>query len=136
MTTQNQPKDNKPIAVFIIDHNYNFLTSAVQFLQRQPNLNVTGVILNQEKVLAQAQSLSPDIILIDIDMPGSYILDIISELRDTLPLTKIIVLSLLSTTAYRQAAIAAGADEFLAKTSLINDLMPTIGRVLSQAQTD
>jgi DNA-binding NarL/FixJ family response regulator len=53
----------------------------------------------------------------------------ISRLRKMLPGVGIIALPLLDSNAYRQAALAAGADDVVSKAELVNDLLPAIRRV-------
>jgi len=95
-------------------------------LQRQYELTVVGVIGGGEEVLAQAQDLGPQVILIDLDTPG---LETISRLRNVLPGVGIVALTLLEGNAYRQTAMAAGADDLVHKAELVTDLVPAIRRV-------
>ena len=76
--------------------------------------------------MAQGQDLQPWVILIGLDRPG---LETTSRLRKMLPGVGIIALSLLEGNAYRQAALAAGADDLVRKTELITDLLPAIRRM-------
>ena len=76
--------------------------------------------------MAQAQDLQPQVILFGLDRPG---LETISRLRDALPGVGIIAMTLLEGTAYRQAALAAGADDLVRKAELVTDLLPAIRRV-------
>jgi DNA-binding NarL/FixJ family response regulator len=67
------------------------------------------------------------VILVGLDRPG---LEIIRRLRSMLSDAGIIVLSLLEGNAYRQAVIAAGADDLVRKAELVTDLLPAIRRVM------
>jgi DNA-binding NarL/FixJ family response regulator len=73
------------------------------------------------EALAQARDLQPQVILIGLDKPG---LETISRLRKVLPGVGIIALTLLEGKDYRQAALAAGADDLVCKAELITDLLP------------
>jgi CheY-like chemotaxis protein len=66
------------------------------------------------------------VILIGLDMPG---LEILPRLRNMLPDAGIIALTLLNDNAYRQAALAAGADDVVRKAELTTELLPAIRRV-------
>jgi len=66
-------------------------------------------------------------------MPGLSGLETIPRLRAMLPEVSIIALTLLDAKVYRQAALAAGADDFVPKANLSTDLLPAIRRV---AKTD
>jgi two-component system response regulator NreC len=109
-----------------VDDNEAFRRVAADFLQRQHELIVVGAIGGDEEALAQAQDLQPQVILIGLDRPG---LEIMSRLRKVLPGVGIIALTLLEGNAYRQAALAAGADDLVRKAELIADLPPAIRRV-------
>jgi DNA-binding NarL/FixJ family response regulator len=122
-------KDSLKIRVLLVDDNEAFRRVATDFLQRQHELNVVGAMCGGEEALAQAQDLGPQVILIGLDMPGLTGLETISRLRNTLPGVGIIALTLLNDNAYRQAALAAGADDLVRKAELTTDLLPAIRRV-------
>jgi DNA-binding NarL/FixJ family response regulator len=118
-------EDSFKIRVLLVDDNEAFRRAATDFLQRQHELIVVSAIRGEE-ALAQAQDLGPQVILIGLDKPG---LENISRLRNMLPGVGVIALTLLEGNAYRQAALAAGADDVVRKAELITDLLPTIRRV-------
>jgi DNA-binding NarL/FixJ family response regulator len=78
----------------------------------------------------QAQELDPQVILVDLDMPGLAGLETIPRLRSLLPPVGIIALTMLDSHAYRRAALAAGADDFIRKAKLSTDLLPAILRLV------
>lgn len=119
-------KDSLKIRVLLVDDNEAFLRVATDFLQRHHELIVVGAICGSEEALAQAQDLGPQVILIGLEASD---LETISRLRNILPGVGIIALTLLKGNAYRQAALAAGADDFVRKAELITDLLPAIRRV-------
>jgi two-component system invasion response regulator UvrY len=95
-------------------------------LERHHKLIVGGAICGGEEALAQVQDLQPQVILIGLDKPG---LETISRLRKVLPGVGIIALTLLEGNAYRQAVMAAGADDLVRKAELTTELLPAIRRV-------
>jgi DNA-binding NarL/FixJ family response regulator len=119
-------KDSFKIRVLVVDDNEAFLRVATDFLRRHDELTVVGAICGSEEALAQVQDLGPQVILIGLDKPG---LETISRLRKVLPDVGIIALTLLEGNAYRQAALAAGADELVRKAELTTELLPAIRRV-------
>jgi len=82
-------------------------------------LIIVGTICGDEEVLTQVQDL-PQVILVGLT---------ISRLRDMLSGVGIIALGLLEGDAYRQAAMAAGADDIVVKEELVTDLLPAIRRM-------
>jgi two-component system invasion response regulator UvrY len=123
-------QENLKVCVLLVDDHEPFLRAAADFLQRQHELAVVGLLHGGEEALAQAQSLRPQVILIDLNMPGLNGLETISRMRVMLPEVGIIALTLLDPKVYRQAALAAGADDFVAKANLTTDLLPAIRRVV------
>jgi DNA-binding NarL/FixJ family response regulator len=67
--------------------------------------------------------------VIDLAMPSLSGLETIPRLRAVLPEVGIIALTVLDTNGYREAALAAGANDFVAKASLDTDLLLAIRRV-------
>ena len=118
-----------PISVLLVDDSPTFLSIATQFLQAHDDLIVVGAVEEGEEALVQAQSLHPDVVLVDLTMPNLPGLEVIPRLRRMLPETGIIALTLHNTDAYRHAALAAGADDFIPKDSMSADLLPAIRRV-------
>ncbi len=102
----------------------------VEFLLKlRPQLAVIATAANGEAGLHTAQVLHPDITLIDLQLDGFGSLDIIRRLRDSLPDMGIIAISFSDQGIYREAALAAGADDFVSKTHIMEDLLTAIQHV-------
>ena len=117
------------IRVLLVDNHEAFLHFATEFLQRHHDLVVVATACGGEEALAQAQALRPEVIVIDLNMPGLSGLETIPRLRTMLPEVGIIALTLLAPNTYRRPALAAGADDFVDKADLSTDLPLTIRRV-------
>ncbi len=116
-----------------MDENPLFLRAATNFLQRQEELVVLRTAARVEVALVGARDFRPTVIVLD---PGAFRLDglgIIPRLRTVLPDVRIVVLALLDSATYREAALAVGADCFVSKSDMVTDLLPAIRRA---AQTD
>lgn len=119
------------ISVLLVDDNPTFLRVTTQFLEAHDDVVVVGTADRGEKALNQAKDLQPQVILIDLAMPGLTGLQTIPRLRRMLPDTGIIALTVMNTSGFRQAALAAGADVFVPKAAMRTDLMPAIRRIRS-----
>ena len=124
----------KPISVLLVDDNPVFLRNATRFLQEHDDIVVVGAAGGGEEAMAMAQDLQPDIVVIDLAMPGLSGLVTIPLLQVVLPEVGIIALTVLDTNGYRQAALAAGANDFVPKATLDTDLLPAIRRVAQGAR--
>lgn len=123
-------------AVLIADDNPTFLRIATRFLETHgtDELEVVGMANGGKEAVTLARELHPHVMLVDLAMPDLPGLEVIPILRETLPEIGIIALTLLDTTGYREAAMAAGADAFVPKATLTTDLLPAIQQVRQMYQ--
>jgi len=121
----------QPTTLLLVDDNPTFLGILKSFLDENypEEVLVVGTAGDGNEALTKATELRPDVILLDLAMPGLTGLNAIPHLRRLMPEVGIIVLTVLSTNGYREAVIAAGADDFVPKASLNTDLVPAIRRV-------
>jgi DNA-binding NarL/FixJ family response regulator len=129
MSNPTDLEEEAKIHVLLVDDHEAFLRVLTEFLQRHHELAVVGVACGGKEALAQAQNLEPEVILVDLNMPGMKGIETIRRLRAMLPQAGIIALTLLDPKLCRKAALAAGADDFVAKHNLATDLLPAIRRV-------
>ena len=106
---------------------------AARFLREglRDEVMIVGQETNCETALEQVAELQPNIILLDLNMPGLNGLDAIPLLRARLPQAHIIALTLLEANGYQAAALDAGADAFVSKSSMGSGLLPIIRQLMS-----
>ena len=119
-----------PISVLLVDDNVTFLHILIDFLREEEDILVVGTARSGEEALARVNELQPQVILLDLAMPGLGGFKTIPRLRNVTPGVGIIVLTVLDTNGYCEAALAAGADDFVAKANLNTDLIPAIQRLI------
>jgi DNA-binding NarL/FixJ family response regulator len=122
------PEERGEIRILFIAGNPTFQPVVTRFLKRCDELSLVGTVQGSEKVLAQALELQPQVIVFDLDTSDRTGLATIADLRAALPEASLIALSLLGADGYRQAVLAAGADDLVVKISLRTDLLPAIRR--------
>ena len=120
-----------PISLLLVDDNPRFLQvlTRVLHVRFSDEVVIVGTAGGGMEALVQAQNLRPQVILLDLVMPGLGGLSAIPRLRSMMPDVGIIVLTVLDAKGYREAALAAGADDFVGKASLYTDLFPAIQRL-------
>ena len=116
------------VRVLLVDDNPTFLRIATRYLEEHEEIAVVASLSGGAEALASVEELRPDVALIDLAMPDLSGLEVIPRLRAARPELGIIALTFLDTDGYRQAALAAGADEFVPKATLITELIPAIRR--------
>ncbi len=123
-----QTQRTHAIPILLIDANQNFLRILSSLLREyyHQELHVIGTAFNNGDAVHQAQELTPRIILLGLDQHSLSSLQLIHRLRAVMQDVGIIVLGSLDIDSYRQAALAAGADAFVAKVALNSELLPAI----------
>jgi two-component system NarL family response regulator len=117
------------IRILLVDDHIPFLKMVTNLLSDYENLVVIGIAKNGKEAISQAANLLPDVVLLDVNMPGSSGIDITPRLRQFLPGAGIIILSFQKAEAYKEAALIAGADDYIPKYKLSYALIPAILRV-------
>jgi len=113
------------IRLLLVDDSISSLHNIAGFLAEFKDL----VIVGSDEALSLAADLHPDVVLLDVNMPGLNGIEITPHLRKILPEAGIIVLSFQNSDIYEEAALVAGADDFIPKDTLAYSLIPAIHRV-------
>ncbi|WP_212919069.1 response regulator [Ornithinibacillus bavariensis] len=87
---------------------------------------------NGKMAIDVARERKPDLILMDIKMPGMSGLEAMEQIREDNPDTKFIMVTAYDTFEYMRQAIKLGATDYLLKPSKINDIIDIVGKVLKQ----
>lgn len=114
------------IRVLLVDDNAAFASAATRFVNSLPRVEVLACATSAAAGLAQTARLAPDLVLMDVVMPGMSGLEAARRIKQGVDAPKTVILTLHDTEAYRSAAKAAGADGFIAKGDLVADLPPLL----------
>jgi DNA-binding NarL/FixJ family response regulator len=98
-------------------------------LETQSDIRVTGEAGTGRDAIQQVKKLKPDVVLMDIAMPEINGIDATREICQALPSTKVIVLSMHSTSQHIFRAIKAGARGYILKESAGEDVINAIRTV-------
>lgn len=134
-----QARDDTPIwfmpttSTFLVDDSPSFLQSAARFLAADERIEIIGVALSAEEALEQVATLKPDLVLMDLNMPGMNGLEATRLLKAGPSPPRVVILTLNDTEEYRQAALQAQADGFVAKSDLGQKLLPLLESLLLSA---
>ena len=107
----------------LIREGINALVSA------ETDMVVVGESEDGYEAIEKAKTLAPDVILMDIQMPGMTGIEAILEIRKTLPGAKVVVLTTYAGDGYVKNAILAGAHAYLLKSAVRKQLLNVIRQV-------
>ena len=119
-----------PVKILLIDQHAVFTDSVINFLKLYSEFRVVATATNSAKGLLEAQALQLDVIIVGLELRGFRGMITIRRLRDLCPTTGIIALSLHDHDSYQKAALSSGADDFVSKLRVVEDLVPAIQRVV------
>lgn len=97
----------------------------------EPEYEVRGPVQNGTEVPAAVTDFRPDVLLLDLSLPGRNGLDLIPEVLRLCPETRILVVTMHSDRVLVRSAFALGAAGFLLKDSDIAELRTAIAEVLA-----
>jgi DNA-binding NarL/FixJ family response regulator len=112
--------------IIIFDDNERILQSMHLLLEEVPNFTVTGTFNNATNIIAKLKLSSPDIILMDIDMPGISGIDAVKEIRQFLPECIIIMQTIHDDEQKIFDSLKAGAHGYLTKDTKPLELIKAI----------
>jgi DNA-binding NarL/FixJ family response regulator len=113
-----------PYRVVIGDDNLAFIDSARRLLTCDPNVVIVGHAQSGAAVLEQIALLRPDMLLLSVNLPGSGGLEFVRHIKANTDSPYVIVLALDDLEDYRTAALAVGADGFIAKAEFAAQAIP------------
>lgn len=103
-----------PLRVMLVD-DHSLVRSAIRQAISAPDVEVVGEATSAEEALSLATSLRPDVLLLDVDLPGMTGVQLVRELAPRLPETKIVMLTVSTSRRDVTDAIRNGAYGYLTK---------------------
>src|SRR6266849_5540836 len=100
----------------------------------RPDMEVVGEAADGHEALCQARAANPDVLTLDLTMPGGGGLKILERLRQACPRTRVLVLTMHEEPSYLRAVLAAGGSGYVAKSAVDGELLAAI-RSVAQGRT-
>jgi DNA-binding NarL/FixJ family response regulator len=99
----------------------------------QKNIQVVGTAVNGREALAKAVQLIPDLVLLDLHMPVMDGFQTLPLLRQQVPHSRIIIMTVDEAASLAKACLTQGAHGFITKSKVIQTLMDEIQHVFTAA---
>lgn len=119
----------RPITVYLVDDQSMLRAAFRSLLSQDPRFEVLGDSADARKAIDQIGELRPDVVLLDITMPGLSGLDAIVPIRKAWARGRILMLTHHEGETFVEQALSAGADGYLSKDSEPEELTLAIQAV-------
>ena len=120
-----------PISVVLADDQALMRMGFRMVLEAEEDINVVGEASDGTAALAQAKALHPDVILMDVRMPGMNGIEATERIAQECPSTRVLILTTFDLDEYAFAGLRAGASGFLLKDTRPTELAEAIRTVAS-----
>ena len=108
--------------VLVVDDHELVRAGVVMLLEAMPDVQVVGQASNAAALLELIKTVTADLVLLDIAMPGMNGLELLPDLLRTLPQARVIILSMHKDKQYVRKALSLGAQGYLLKDAAPSEL--------------
>ena len=119
------------VIVLVVDDDPDARYIVSQFIRSQQGVDAVLHAADGVEAIEIMRRESPRVVITDLMMPRLDGLQTTRLIREEWPDTRIVVITSLGDNSYEQDAYAYGADAFLDKSRLLDELLPTLRRLLS-----
>ena len=124
------------IRVIIVDDIAETRENIRKLLQFESDIEVVGAAKTGREGIDLAKEVSPDVVLMDINMPDMDGITATETIRKEVPFAQIVILSVQGDPNYMRRAMLAGARDFLTKPPMVDELIAAIRRAGTMAQDE
>lgn len=119
------------ITVVLAEDQQMMREALVKLLRMEPDIDVLADVSTGDAAIAAAEQHRPDVVLLDIEMPGTSGLDAAVAIRQQRPSCGVLILTTFSRPGYLRRAMEAGARGFLVKDAPVDELAGAIRRAVA-----
>jgi DNA-binding NarL/FixJ family response regulator len=120
---------DEKLRVLIVDDHALFRRGLQMVLRQESDIDVVGEAADGHEAVDKAQELMPDVVLMDVRMPGQSGIKATEQIKDNLPHAKILMLTISDEEADLYDAIKAGASGYLLKEISIDEVAEAVRSV-------
>ncbi|MCX7838373.1 MAG: response regulator transcription factor [Anaerolineae bacterium] len=123
---------SRPIRVLVVDDHAIVREGICSLLARHKDIQIIGQAEDGQRAIELVSQMSPDIILMDIQMPGMNGLDATREIHRRFPRARVLVLTQYENKEYVLPLLRAGAVGYIPKSARANELIEAIRTVYTE----
>lgn len=119
-----------PRTVVIVEDDAGIRDNLLALLNASPGHRCIGACASGEEALAQIPVWKPDVVLMDINLPGMNGIDCVRRLKARLPAVQVLMVTVYDDGDRVFKALLAGASGYLLKASIASDIVPAVREVM------
>jgi two-component system response regulator (stage 0 sporulation protein A) len=112
--------------ILISDNSKDFVQLLVQYFLSRPGIEIVGVAYDGNQTLQMIKQTKPDVLLLDIIMPGMDGLEVARNINKSENKLKIIIISAVGNEQIHEMAINCGAEHYFIKPVKLNEVLEAI----------
>lgn len=116
----------RPVRIVVADDHGLFRAGLIELLETVPEYSVLGDVATGDAAVAAAADLKPDVLVLDVEMPGPGAHRVIQQVGDASPNTRVVVLTMHDDPDLVRSLVEVGAAAYLVKTAGRNELVASI----------
>lgn len=132
--TPASPKDQDSIRIVIADDHRAFAEALAATMRMEDDLSIVAIVHDGESAIEVAIDKEPDVVLMDLQMPGLDGIAATRRIKESHPDTHVVILSATEAEHERARALDAGAEGYLSKERSVKDVTSSV-RAVSQGKT-
>lgn len=117
---------NPTKTVIIVEDNHGLRQQLLQILESAPDIRCAGAFVSAETALPKILDQKPDVVLMDIKLPGMSGIQCVAEIKKAIPHTQVIMVTVYEDSERIFRALKAGANGYLIKSSPPDQLLESI----------
>ena len=129
MAEKAPPPNEDAIRVMVVDDHALFRRGLEMVLDGEDDIDVVGEASDGHEAIERAEQTTPDVVLMDVRMPKRSGIEATRAIKDTLPSTKILMLTISDEEEDLYEAIKAGASGYLLKEISIEEVADAVRQV-------
>jgi DNA-binding NarL/FixJ family response regulator len=118
-----------PISVAIVEDSRGTRESLKELLARAPGLSCVGAYANAEDALRCIPAAKPDVVLMDINLPGMNGIECVARLKEKVPATQVLILTTYDENDLIFESLRVGAHGYLLKNMLPAELIQAVEQI-------
>ncbi len=119
--------------VFIVDDSALVRERIIAMISEDPGIEITGQAKNAQEGINSILKLKPDVVILDIRMPGGNGIEVLKNIKKNSFAPTIIILTNYPYPQYRKKCIEAGADYFFDKSTEFNKIIEVIKKLIQES---